>query len=71
MHSHPPRERRPARLQVRACSLDIPRPEYCAGDHVAESLRLNVVHVCEVDVPEGCESVDWKLITTEPVDTSE
>jgi len=68
---HPPRTRRPARLQVRACNLDIPRPKYCAQDGVAESLRLSVVHVREVDVPEDCEPVDWKLITTEPVDTPE
>jgi len=66
---HPPRKRRPARLQVRACHLDTSRPQSCAEEGVAEPLRLNVVHVREVDVPEDCEPVDWKLITTEPNDT--
>lgn len=50
---------------------DWPRPKYCAEQGVAESLRLGIVHVREVDVPEGCDPVDWKLITTEPIDTPE
>ena len=66
---HPPRKRRPARLQVRARSFDIPRPQACAGQAFAASLCLRVVHVREVDAPEDCEPVDWKLITTEPIDT--
>jgi len=35
----------------------------------AASLRLHIVHVREVAPPPGVEPVDWKLITTEPIDT--
>lgn len=68
---HPPRDRRSARLEVRACAVDIPRPAYCSDAQVVESLSLNIVHVREVDAPEGSDPVDWKLVTTEPIGTAE
>lgn len=65
---HPARERRNAQLEVRASSVTIPMPDYCHGQDVPPELQLNIVHVREVNTPEGCDPVDWKLITTEPID---
>ena len=46
--------------------------ESCAQrEGTAESVRLNVVHVREVDAHQECEPMDWKLITTEPIHTLE
>lgn len=64
---HPARDRRNAQLEVRAFATSIPMPDYCRGQDVAAELKLNVVHVREVNTPDGCEPVDWKLVTTEPI----
>jgi hypothetical protein len=34
-------------------------------------LAVHIVHVRELNVPAGGEAVDWKLVTTEPIDTPE
>jgi len=34
-------------------------------------IQLNIVHVREVNAPADVELVDWKLLTTEPIDTPE
>lgn len=65
---HPARDRRIAQLEVRASRVTIPMPDYCRGQEVPPELQLNIVHVCEVNTPDGCTAVDWKLITTEPID---
>ena len=36
--------------------------------HPLRAARVRVVHVREKNPPEGCEPIDWKLITTEPID---
>jgi hypothetical protein len=66
--SHPARDRRNAQLEVRASRVAIPMPDYCRGQNVPPELQLNIVHVREVNTPEGCDPVDWKFITTEPID---
>lgn len=68
---HPPRDRRKALLEIRSCTIEIPRPDYCAKLDIAKTLSLSVVHVREVDTPDGCKPVDWKLISTEPIETPE
>lgn len=68
---HPSRPARLATLEVRACSLTIPRTDYRYADDDPEQLTLNVVHVREPNPPEGHQAVDWKLITTEPIETPE
>lgn len=67
---HPPRTARAAKLAFAASTVCLPRPAYIKGE-VAEHLQLNVVRVFEVDTPDGCEPVEWRLVTTEPIDTAE
>lgn len=66
----PARERREATLAVRAQTLEI-FPANGASANVPKSITLNFVDVEEVDPPEGCEPVRWRLATTEPIDTAE
>lgn len=68
--AHPPRKMRLANLRFAATRVTIPRPEYL-HDPVPRELTLNLVHVREMDPPEGEPPVDWLLYTTEPVDTPE
>jgi hypothetical protein len=60
------RTNRVAKLQVRACTVQLPPPERMSG-----SVTMNLVHVTEIDAPEGQDPVDWKLYTTDPVATKE
>ncbi len=66
----PARRQRNARLQFAALPLVIRRPEN-ASSELPDSLKLNVVHVAEVDVLDGQEPVEWYLLTQEPIDTVE
>ena len=68
--THPPRKKRIAKLQFAATQIEIPRPQYLR-EPVPKSLKLNLVHVVEVDTPPGEPAVEWLLYTTEPVDTAE
>jgi len=67
---HPARDAREARLEVEAMAVAVQRPKPL-DRALAPSVALNVVHVREVDVPEGQEPVDWWLWTSEPIDTPE
>jgi len=66
---HEPRKPRTAKLQITATGVTLLRPD--RRTELPEALRLNVVHVYEIDAPEGGEPVDWKLYTTEAIDTPE
>ena len=66
----PTRLRRRAKLAVRAETLEI-FPSHVVPANVPPSLRLNFVDIEEIDPPEGCEPVRWRLVTTEPIDTPE
>ena len=68
--THPPRKARLAHLRFSATTVELRRPRYL-GDPLPETLRLNLVHVLEVDPPAGERPVEWTLITTERVDTPE
>lgn len=68
--AHPPRKARVARLRFAATRVVIPRPRYLR-DPVPEELSLNLVHVTEVDPPEGEAAVEWLLYTNEPAGTPE
>jgi hypothetical protein len=59
---------RAAALAVSAGPVRLARPSKGSG---ARTLSLNLVHVREVDAPEGAEHVDWKLLTTEPIESQE
>jgi hypothetical protein len=64
----PAREARSARLAVSALRVVLRRPAYLA-DPWPRSLAIHVVHVTEVDPPEGVVPVEWTLFTQEPIDT--
>lgn len=65
---NPPRSARVARLQLRAGTVTIPRP-VTSSKSPHETLTLNLVHVMEVEAPDGAEPVEWWLWTTDPVAT--
>lgn len=67
---HPYRRERSASLSVSACAVTILQPSGIQAD-VPASLRLNVVRVREKNAGRGIEPVEWRLVTSEPVDTAE
>lgn len=67
---HPARTDRIAKLQFSATTLTVKRPKKVSRER-SPFLKLNIVHVHEVDPPTGEAAVDWKLITTESIDTTE
>jgi hypothetical protein len=66
---HPLREARVAILHFAAgeIRLPVPKPKPVATLALPNELTLRVVHVRENNPPKGCEPIDWKLITTEPI----
>jgi hypothetical protein len=62
-----PRESRVAKLEFSACTLHLKRPQYSDGP---KWLPVNVVHVREVETPQGEQPIEWFLYTSEPVDTA-
>lgn len=64
------RDQRVAQLSFRAGTVVIPRP-VSQDKKLPKSLRVNVVHVVEINPPADIEPVEWILLTTEPVETEE
>jgi hypothetical protein len=64
--AHPPRNARLATLSISGVRVTIPRPQRGAG---AETITLHVVHVIELQPPTGEAPIEWRLATTEPIDT--
>src|SRR5512142_1526170 len=67
---HPPRKARVAKLAISGISVSLRRPQHL-DTSLPETLALNIVYVREVGAPPGAEPVEWRLITTEPIDSSE
>jgi hypothetical protein len=65
----PPRARRVATLRFAARPLIFFRPSLLARSEPA-TLQLNVVYGWEVDPPSGEVPVEWRLVTSEPIDTA-
>jgi hypothetical protein len=63
------RKERIASLAISATQVVFQRPKYCKTS--PETLAVNIVSVREVNPPSDDESVEWLLITTEPIDTEE
>lgn len=64
-----PRDTRLAHLSYAATRVTVHRPK---GEQAkTDNIVVNLVHVRELDVPEGAEPVDWMLYTTEPISTGE
>jgi hypothetical protein len=67
---HPPRRARKALVTVSSATITIPRPS--SSTHCTErALTLNFVRVFEPAPPAGAPAVEWRLWTTEPIDTLE
>lgn len=62
------RDRRSASLSVSATRVKVLRPRGVSTD-LPGHLEVNVVRVWEPNPPEGEEPVEWRLYTSEPVDT--
>ncbi len=60
------RDARVAEVEVRATTVTL-RPPY-RFDRKLPEVTVNVVLVEEIDPPEGCEPIQWLLITTLPID---
>lgn len=67
---HSARTGRTARLQYAYKTLVVRRPITAESD-APQELELNFVHITEPNPPTGETPVDWKLVTTEPVTTTE
>jgi Transposase DNA-binding/Transposase DDE domain len=65
---HPAREARRTTLRFAARRVTLRRPPDLPASLPA-TLTLNVVVGWEVRPPSGAEPVEWRLITTEPIDT--
>lgn len=65
---HPPRAGRSATLRFAARAVVMQRPSQCGG-RVPATLALNVIYAWEVNPPTGEPSVEWRLLTTAPIDT--
>jgi len=61
------RDERQARLEFAAAAIQLRRPRYLSVG--PEWLTVNVVHVRELNTPEGAEPVEWLLATSEPIST--
>jgi Transposase DNA-binding/Transposase DDE domain len=68
--AHPPRNERLAQLSITATRCELKCTRHNEKDW-NRSVELNVVHVFEPNPPQGQPPVDWKLFTTEPIDTQE
>jgi len=63
------RDARLAEVEVRATTLTLRPPRRC--DRKLPEVTVNVVLVEEANPPEGCEPIQWLLVTTLPIDRPE
>jgi hypothetical protein len=64
---HPPRAERSAKLAMSTARVALRNPE--PNGH--SSLVVHVVRVVEIDAPPDCTPVEWRLVTTEPIGSSD
>jgi hypothetical protein len=60
-----------ARVRIAAAPVTLPAPEKTRGEHGDQPLQLWVVHVREVQPPEGEPALEWILLTNLPAGTLE
>lgn len=67
------KEGRTAKLEVFSTPVVIRKPSSPPSTRIKlpETIALNLVYVREVDPPSHFAPVEWKLLTTEPIDTAE
>lgn len=64
------RKARQATVEIRSCSVELLPPRHRTAEHLP-TVKLQVIYVQEVDVPDGITPVRWMLFTTLAVDTFE
>lgn len=67
--AYPARDGRLATLEFSAGKVCIRRPQN--ADAQIASLDINIVYVSEKDAPEDAQPVEWKLATTESIETEQ
>jgi len=65
----PKRKARTAKLEIRGCSLVLHSPRNGSA-RALPSLALWGIWACEPQAPAGSEPLDWKLLTTVPVNSA-
>ncbi len=68
---YPARDARTARLKVTANAIELKVPAKIRDSELPKTIKVNVVHVFESNPEPGEKPVDWKLYTTQPIDTQE
>jgi len=69
LRARPGRPARTARLVARFGPVTIKRPANLARQEgLAETVKVSLVEVCEVDTPPGTEPIFWRLLTTHGVE---
>jgi len=67
--AHPARRARLAHLAVSTTQVTLLKPKAAFEPGLPKSITLNVLRVWELDPPPGEPAVEWRLFTTEAVDT--
>jgi hypothetical protein len=68
--AHPPRQQRMATLNITASKVELMRTHH-NDSALNKTIPLNIIHVFESNPPPGEQAVDWKLFTTESIDSLE
>jgi hypothetical protein len=69
---YPERRQRMAKLSISAKPVTLNRSGYLDGrKDIAKQMSLNLVYIQELECPEGIEPVEWYLLTSEPIETTE
>jgi Transposase DNA-binding/Transposase DDE domain len=68
---HPARAARRATLQIATQRVHLRRSRYMKTSDAPASLPVHIVWVRERHAPVGATPVEWRLVTTEPIDTPE
>lgn len=64
------RKERVARVKFRTAQVVLPPPHNRKKEVLPDQI-VNIIHVCEVDPPEGEKKIEWFLLTNMPVTTKE
>lgn len=67
---HPARRLRIAKLSIAALAVELPRT-VDSNTSKSPTVKLNVIHVLEPKPPAGEPAVEWFLLTSLPIETSE
>jgi IS4 transposase len=69
--THPARRTRLARLSISTMQVTLRKPHTASDPGLPPSVTVNLVRVWETECPPGEPPVEWRLFTTEPVDTQQ